>query len=162
MCQRLRHEDTPRIALQCLICPVLDFGEISLSRQTFSQGYLIDKATLEADLADYLPAGTSPADPSVSPLRAPDASDLPLAIIHTAEFDPLRDEGNAYAAKLAAAGVAVDHVCHPGMPHNFHALGAAIPQGREVLKHIGEQIRRALGRAGSKTQIAADDPRVER
>jgi len=67
------------------------------------------------------------------------------AIIHTAEFDPVRDEGNAYAGKLVAAGVDVEHVCHDGMIHNFHAMGAILPQGRLVLRQIGEQVRRALG-----------------
>jgi acetyl esterase/lipase len=135
----------PTIAVQCLICPVLDFGEISLSRQEFAQGYLIDRPTLDADLADYLPAAVDPADPRVSPLRAKNLAGLPRVIIHTAEFDPLRDEGNAYARRLAEAGVAVDHTCHPGMPHNFHALGAAIPRGREVLQEMGRQLREALG-----------------
>ena len=55
---------------------------------------------------------------------------LPTAIIHTAEFDPMRDEGNAYARKLLAAGVAVEHVCHDGMIHNFHAMGAVLPQAQ--------------------------------
>jgi acetyl esterase/lipase len=72
-------------------------------------------------------------------------TNLPAAIIHTAEFDPMRDEGNAYAAKLVAAGVAVEHVCHDGMIHNFHAMGAILPQGRLVLSQIGEQVRRAVG-----------------
>ena len=85
---------------------------------------------LEADLADYLPDGADPADPRVSPLRAARSGGLPAAIIHTAEFDPMRDEGNAYAEKLAAAGVAVEHHCHDGMIHNFHAMGAILPQGR--------------------------------
>jgi acetyl esterase len=70
---------------------------------------------------------------------------LPAAIIHTAEYDPMRDEGNAYAAKLVAAGVLVEHICHDGMIHNFHAMGAVLPQGRLVLTQIGEQVRRALG-----------------
>jgi acetyl esterase/lipase len=144
VCQQARRAGGPKIALQCLICPVLDFGEASISRREFAQGYLIDEATLAADLVDYLPDDVDPADTRVSPLRAADVSDLPPAIIHTAEFDPLRDEGNAYAAKLAAAGVAVTHSCHAGMPHNFHALGSVLPQGRAVLKQIGEQIRKAL------------------
>jgi acetyl esterase len=70
---------------------------------------------------------------------------LPAAIIHTAEFDPMRDEGNAYAAKLVAAGVAVEHTCHDGMIHNFQAMGAILAQGRLVLHQIGEQVRRVLG-----------------
>jgi acetyl esterase len=142
-CQTLR--DELPVALQCLICPVLDFGGTWPSRREFARGYLIDETTLATDLADYLPEGTNRADPRVSPLRTGDFNRLPPAIIHTAEFDPLRDEGDAYAVELAAAGVPVDHTCHPGMPHNFHALGGVLPQGRDVLKTIGAQIRAALG-----------------
>ncbi len=133
-----------RIAVQCLICPVLDFGAISPSRREFARGYLIDETTLAADLADYLPAEIDHADPRVSPLRGNNLGAVPPAIIHTAEFDPLRDEGDAYAVELAAAGIRVDHSCHAGMPHNFHALGGVLPQGREVLKRIGAQLRDAL------------------
>ena len=142
-CQMLR--DELPIALQCLICPVLDFGATWPSRREFARGYLIDDTTLSADLADFLPEGINPADPRVSPLRAGDLDRLAPAIIHAAEFDPLRDEGDAYAVELAAAGIPVDHTCHPGMPHNFHALGGVLPQGREVLKTIGMQIQQALG-----------------
>ncbi len=136
--------DSLRIELQCLICPVLDFGAVSPSRREFVRGYLIDQATLAADLADYLPAGIDHGDPRVSPLRAGNLGSVPSTIIHTAEFDPLRDEGDAYAVELVAAGVPVDHTCHAGMPHNFHALGGVLPQGREVLKQIGAQLREAL------------------
>jgi acetyl esterase len=123
---------------------VLDFEETSPSREAFAENHLIDRLTLEADLADYLPEGTDPADPRISPLRALNVAGLPTAIIHTAEFDPMRDEGNAYARKLVAAGVTVEHVCHDGMIHNFHAMGAVLPQARLVLAQIGEQVRRAL------------------
>jgi acetyl esterase len=140
----LRHAGL-RIAAQCLICPVLDFDDISPSREAFAENYLIDRATLEADLSDYLPEGANPGDPRISPLRALNLAGLPAAIIHTAEFDPMRDEGNAYARRLAAAGVTVEHVCHDGMIHNFHALGAVLPQARAVLSQIGEQVRRAVG-----------------
>src|SRR6185437_13606798 len=116
----------PAILLQCLICPVLDFGGTSPSRDAFAENYLLDRTLLEADLAA-------------------DLAGLPPAIIHTAEFDPMRDEGNAYAERLAAAGVAVEHHCHDGMIHNFHAMAAVLPQGRHVLSRIGEQIRRAVG-----------------
>ena len=122
---------------------MLDFEETSPSREAFAENYLIDRFTLEADLADYLPEGLDPADPRISPLRAHKVAGLPTAIIHTAEFDPVRDEGNAYARKLVAAGVTVEHVCHDGMIHNFHAMGAVLPQARLVLAQIGEQVRRA-------------------
>jgi acetyl esterase len=61
-----------------------------------------------------------------------------------AEFDPMRDEGNAYARKLMAAGAAVEHICHDGMIHNFHTMGAILPQGRLVLNQIGEQVSLAV------------------
>ena len=144
VCQHaLRHG--PDIVAQCLICPVLDFEEISPSREAFADDHLIGRATLEADLADYLPDGTDTADIRVSPLRTLNVKGLPTAIIHTAEFDPMRDEGNAYARKLLAAGVNVEHVCHDGMIHNFHAMGAVLPQARLVISQIGEQLRRAVG-----------------
>jgi acetyl esterase len=135
----------PAVLLQCLICPVLDFDEPSPSRQAFAENHLVDRVTIEADLADYLPEDADLADPRISPLRAAHLAGLPAAIIHTAEFDPMRDEGNAYARKLMAAGVTVEHVCHDGMIHNFHAMGAILPQGRLVLLQIGEQVRRAVG-----------------
>jgi len=145
VCQDAKQNGGPPILLQCLICPVLDFEETSPSRQAFVENYLIDKATLDADLADYLPDGANPADPRISPLRSANLAGLPAAIIHTAEFDPMRDEGNAYARKLMAAGVTVDHVCHDGMIHNFHAMGAILPQAQSVLRQIGEQVRSMVG-----------------
>jgi acetyl esterase len=145
VCQESLRNAGPAISVQCLICPVLDFEEASPSRLEFAENYLIDKAVLDADLAVYLPAGADLADPRISPLRATDVAGLPAAIIHTAEFDPVRDEGNAYASKLMTAGVEVEHICHDGMIHNFHAMGAVLPQGRLVLALIGEQVRRALG-----------------
>ena len=144
VCQELRRSGGPAISAQCLICPALDFEDTSPSREAFAENHLLDMATLEADLALYLPAGTARSNPLVSPLRALDLSGLPPAIIHTAEFDPMRDEGNAYAKRLMAAGVVVEHVCHDGMIHNFHAMGAILPQGRQVLSQIGEQVRRAV------------------
>jgi acetyl esterase len=145
VCQEALRSGGPAISAQCLICPVLDFEETSPSREEFAENHLLDMTTLEADLALYLPAGVGRGDPRISPLRAVRFAGLPLAIVHTAEFDPMRDEGNAYAAKLVAAGVTVEHVCHEGMIHNFQAMGAILPQGRLVLHQIGEQLRRAVG-----------------
>ncbi len=145
VCQDAHRNAGPAISAQCLICPVLDFEETSPSRQAFAEKHLLDRATLEADLADYLPEGADLANPRISPLRAVMLAGLPAAIIHTAEFDPMRDEGNAYAGKLVAAGVAVEHICHDGMIHNFQAMGAILPQAQLVLRQIGEQVRRAVG-----------------
>jgi acetyl esterase len=145
VCQHAQRHAELAISAQLLICPVLDFEETSPSREAFAEHHLIDRMTLLADLADYLPDDADPGDPRISPLRALNLKGLPTAIIHTAEFDPMRDEGNAYARRLLAAGVTVEHTCHDGMIHNFHAMGAVLPQARLILSQIGEQIRRAVG-----------------
>jgi acetyl esterase/lipase len=147
VCQHAQRGEAPPIALQVLICPVLDFATPWPSRQKFARGYLIDETTLKADLADYLPDGADLADARISPLRAASLAGQPRAIIHSAEFDPLRDEADAYAQRLLQAGVAVEHTRHDGMIHNFHALGGILPQGRAVLSQIGEQIRMAMGQS---------------
>jgi acetyl esterase len=144
VCQHAQRHTSIAIAAQLLICPVLDFEETSPSREAFAELHLIDRATLQADLADYLPEDADPADPRISPLRALNLKGLPTAIIHTAEFDPMRDEGNAYARRLLAAGVVVEHTCHDGMIHNFHAMGAVLPQAQMILSQIGEQVRHAV------------------
>jgi acetyl esterase/lipase len=144
VCQHARQHAGLAISAQLLICPVLDFEETSPSREAFAEQHLLDRATLQADLADYLPDDADPADPRISPLRALNLKGLPTAIIHTAEFDPMRDEGNAYARRLLASGVTVEHICHDGMIHNFHAMSAVLPQARLVLSQIGEQVRRAV------------------
>ncbi len=144
LCQYAAAVTDLRIAAQCLICPVLDFSKPWPSRELFGTGYLIDKLTWEADLADYLPEEIPVDEPVISPLCNPDLAGLPPAVIHTAEFDPMRDEGNAYAARLVEAGVNVAHVCHEGMVHNFHALGAILPQAKAALELIGHQIRSLL------------------
>lgn len=139
----MRSQPGRRACAQLLLCPVLDFAERRESKRAFGQGYLLDEALMMRDLADYAP-GVDLADPLISPLRVRDLSGLPRALIHTAEFDPLRDEGAAYAERLAAAGVDVAYTCHPGMVHHFYGLTGMIPAARTILKEIGAQMRQVL------------------
>ncbi len=133
-----------RVALQLLLCPVLDAVPGTASRRAFAKGHLLDAAMMARDLADYAPGAPDPADPRLSPLRAPDLAGMPRALIHTAEFDPLRDEGALYAARLAAAGVAVEHRCHPGMIHHFYGLTGLVPAARAALAGIAAGLGAAL------------------
>jgi hypothetical protein len=80
----------------------------------------------------------------VSPLRAADLSHQPPTEIHTAEFDPLRDEGKAFADRLAQAGVKVRYTCHSGMIHHFYGMAGIIPYTRTALRSVGGAIREAL------------------
>jgi acetyl esterase/lipase len=140
----MAREGGPSFKLQLLLCPILDYSCITASKRDLSSGYLVDQATLDHDLMHYLPDGVDATDPRVSPLRAADMSGLPPTRIHTAEFDPLRDEGQNYYERLIQAGNDVSYTCHPGMIHLFYGLGAVIPYARAAFEQIGGEIRAAL------------------
>lgn len=135
---------SPRLALQVLICPILDYSRSTESRRDLASGYLVDQATLDHDLLHYALPGTDPADPRISPLRADHVGGQPRTLIHTAEFDPLRDEGRDYFERLVRAHAEVSYTCHPGMIHLFYGLGAVIPYARTAFEQIGGEIRAAL------------------
>jgi acetyl esterase len=143
-CQALGLANSQKLALQLLICPILDYGGSSASRREFANGYLVDAATLAHDLRHCLPPGMDAADPRISPLRAEDLVGLPPTIIHTAEYDPLRDEGAAYYSRLEHTGCALSYTCHPGMIHLFYGLGGVIPYARVAIEGIGSEVRAAL------------------
>jgi acetyl esterase len=144
ICQMAARSREVPLALQFLLCPIMDFAAESDSRRSFAQGYLVDRETLEHDLKYYLAPDTDPADPRVSPLRAADLTNLPPTIIHTAEYDPLRDEGCAYAERLEAAGVRTLYRCHPGMIHLFYGMHALIPYAGVAITQMGADIRSLL------------------
>jgi acetyl esterase len=141
VCQLLRQSHGNAIAYQLLLCPILDHGGTTDSRVAFAEDRLVSKVMMDHDLKLYLPADAAPDDPRISPLRAKDLSLLPHAYVHTAEFDPMRDEGRAYADRLAAAGGTVDYICHAGMIHLFYALTRVIPYARPALQRLGDEIR---------------------
>jgi acetyl esterase/lipase len=147
-CLGARAAGRPMPVLQLLLCPITDFAAATGSRKTFAQGYLIDEPMIAQDLECYLPSGLSPADPRVSPLRAPTLEGLPPAFVHVAECDPFRDEGLAYAERLRHAGVAVSTTCHGGMVHLFYALFGVLPDAAEAaFAQIGAEIGGYLGAA---------------
>jgi acetyl esterase len=143
-CQAAVRAGGPSLALQLLICPILDYSRPTASRLDLASGYLIDQATLDHDLKYYLTKGTDAANPLVSPALAADITGLPYTCIHTAEYDPLRDEARNYFERLARARVEVSYTCHPGMIHLFYGLGAVIPYARKAFEQIGGEIRAAL------------------
>jgi acetyl esterase/lipase len=124
-----------------LLCPVTDLGLNSPSRRAFSEGYFFDMGTLDWALGHYLTPHADISDPRLSPLRASDLRGLPPAHIHTAEFDPFRDDGKAYAAALERARGSVTYTCHRGMIHHFYCMAAAIPYARVAIKRIGNSVR---------------------
>ena len=143
-----RHRAGPRPAALLLLCPVLAVVAETASREAFADGYLLDAAMMARDLADHAP---DLAEPRLSPLSTTDLGGLPPTLIHTAEHDPLRDEGALFAARLVEAGVPVEHRCHPGMIHPFLRPDGLHP-GRpgRPRRHRGRARASAVGR-GSLT-----------
>lgn len=136
----------PALALQLLLCPVMEPLGRTASRAALASGYLIEEATMAFYWEHYRIGGLAPDDPRVAPLRAEEFAGMPPARIHTAEFDPLRDEGELYAEALRRAGVDVELTLHAGMIHHFYGLGAVIPAARAAFERIGDDLGEALAK----------------
>ena len=135
----------PAIALQVLIYPVTDLGAESTSYDALGEGYQLTRESMRWFRAHYLGAPSDGGDWRASPLRAKSLAGLPPALIVTAGFDPLRDEGEAYAARLREAGVLVDYVCFGGMIHGFAAMGKVLGTAHRAVALIGGALRQTLG-----------------
>jgi len=144
ICQMAVQSGRPRLALQVLFCPAMDTCIETPSRKSYADGYFLTEETLNWTFNHYRPADLDFNDPRIFPLRASSFLGVPPAQIHTAEFDPLRDEGRLYADLLERAGVPVQYICHPGMIHHFYCMAGAIPSARAVIKVAGEAIKNAL------------------
>ncbi len=132
------------LKLLLLLCPVLDWLAREPSRFALGQGYLIEEATMERYWALYRIDGLASDDERVAPLRAADFSSYPPTRIHTAEFDPLKDEGAALARAIGKDGG--DGFCyeHPGLIHHFYGLTSVIPAARAAMARIGEDLAEGL------------------
>ena len=123
--QRCRDEGGPALSAQLLLYPVTDLtdpdGERHRSRRDNASGYLLTQEDMRWFESSYAQDGQR-SEPLASPLVA-DLHGLPPTVIVTAQYDPLRDEGNAYAAALETAGVSVTHHCFDGLIHGFFGMG---------------------------------------
>jgi acetyl esterase len=129
VCQTCRDAGEAMPAFQMLIYPATDSSTQSRSRREFAEGYFLTKDLIDWFWKAYVPAGTDPADLRLSPLLAPDFSNLPPAFVLTAGYDPLRDEGRAYADRLIDAGVKTTYVNYAGTIHGFFSLTRFLQQG---------------------------------
>lgn len=136
-----------RLAVQFLLCPVMDSLARAPSRFALSQGYLLDEATMRAYWDAYRIDGLDPRDPRVAPLATQDFAGLAPARVHVAEGDPLCDEGAAYAQVLTRAGVPCRLTRHAGLIHHFYGLTAVIPAARMALDAAVADLGSALAAA---------------
>ncbi|MCL2541448.1 MAG: alpha/beta hydrolase [Nocardioidaceae bacterium] len=134
-------QQVPGIKAQLLIYPVTDGGGSYPSLAENAVGYFLEASTMAWFIDNYAPDGIDPQDPLIAPMHG-DLADLPPAVVATAEFDPLRDDGAAYAAALEAAGVQVTHTTYPGLIHGFFDMDAFSGAARTAIK---ESIERFAG-----------------
>jgi acetyl esterase len=132
----------PALKFQLLIYPNVDLGAQTESIQLYSKGYFLN--SLPFYIASYTRSPKDFEHPLCSPLRANDLSVVPPAYILTCGFDPLRDEGQAYAARLKAAGIAVEEVCYDDMIHGFLLLRGLLPEADDALAACGRAVARGL------------------
>ena len=130
--------------LQVLLYPAVDLTMSFPSIQGLGSGFFLEATTMAWYVATYLGEDGDRRDPRASPWFAPSLAGAAPAYVLTAGFDPLRDEGDAYATRLAAEGVAVTHRCFDGMFHGFLNAAGAIEGGARALSEIGAALRAGL------------------
>jgi acetyl esterase len=143
---RLRDEGGPLPDVQVLAYPNTDLTLSQPSIKECGADWGLDEEFVAWGVSNWVPDPALRANPAVSPLFA-SLPGLPAAIVITASHDPLRDEGNAYAARLAEAGVATWHRCEPGMVHGFLSLDTVSPAAAAAGDRLISDLRRALADA---------------
>ncbi|HEX8434703.1 alpha/beta hydrolase [Archangium sp.] len=138
-------EEGTAVCFQLLVYPATDLTRSHTSHRTYAHGFLLEKEGMDFFLACYLddPARQE-RDPLGSPLWADVPPHLAPAYVLTAGFDPLRDEGEAYAAKLQRAGVPVEAVCEERLIHGFFSMGGAVDAARAAVERAADSLARGL------------------
>lgn len=140
-----RHRGSPSLAHQLLICPVTNISASDTeSYRYFGEGLWSPKALAQWAVSFYLSDKALAQQPFVSPLLAQDLSALPAALVITAEFDTLRDEGEAYAQQLREAGVEVRCTRYHGMLHDFPILAGVFDQAKDAIDEAATALRSAF------------------
>ena len=140
-----RDRQAPQIDYQLLIYPVTDCRFDTESYLANAEGYLLTRAAMQWFWENYLPEVAAAENPLASPLRAEDLAGLPYTDLITAEYDPLRDEGEAYAHKLTAAGVPVRLERFEGMIHGFVRWTDVFTRAHAAIAEMGQRIRAHFG-----------------
>lgn len=144
---KLRNNADWKPVMQVLLYPVCDANFDTESYREFGNGYFLTRSAMMWFWDQYA-ADAQRGDPLLSPLRSPNLEGLPPTLLITAEYDPLRDEGEAFASRLAQAGVPVNSVRFPGMAHGFVTMGIAEDWGLQAIDLCSAKIAEAV-RAGT-------------
>jgi acetyl esterase len=144
--QMARDRGGPFLVYQLLVYPVTNYGYDTASYTENAEGYLLTRDAMMWFWNHYLHSAADGANPLASPLRVNDLRGLPPAMVLTAEFDPLRDEGEAYAMRLQEAGVPVTLKRYAGTIHGFFSLGAVLDQGKHAMADAATALRTIFAR----------------
>ncbi|EYF04865.1 putative lipase [Chondromyces apiculatus DSM 436] len=136
--------DAHKPVFQLLVYPATDMTRSLPSHRHFREGFFLTEASINIFLAAYLNSEAEQRDPRASPLLAGDHGGQPPAMVLTAGFDPLRDEGDAYAKALAEAGVPVEHRSYEGLIHGFFNMSAMVDAAHHGFDDAARALRRAL------------------
>jgi acetyl esterase len=142
--QIARDRGRPAIRFQLLIYPVTDAACETPSYSANAEGYFLTKDAMLWFWNHYVPTAADRSHPYASPMRAPSLAGLPAALVITAEFDPLRDEGELYAERMRAAGTPVQLTRYDGMIHGFFAMSGMIDRGKTAIRQSAAALRTAF------------------
>ncbi|MFI4933441.1 MAG: alpha/beta hydrolase [Caulobacterales bacterium] len=144
LCQEMKRLGEPQPALQFLIYPAVDVASETQSMTTYADAYPLSREVMEWFVGHYMGPGDDPADPRLSPIKATDLTGLAPAVIATAGFDPLVDQGEAYARRLKGAGTPVVYRCYDALAHAFTAFTGQVPCADTACREIAGLVREAL------------------
>lgn len=144
ICQELARAGEPQPALQLLIYPCVDVASQSASMTTYAEAFPLSRPLMDWFMGHYMGPGADPADPRLSPIREADLAGLAPAVVVTAGFDPLVDQGEAYARRLRGAGVPVIYRCYDAMAHGFTAFTGVVPCADVACREVAGLVREGL------------------
>jgi acetyl esterase len=144
--------------MQLLVYPVTDHNFSTESYGVNGDGYLLTKDMMEWFWSHYLSKKSDGKNHLASPLRAKNLAGLPPALVITAEFDPLRDEGEAYAERLRDAGVPVEVQRFDGQIHGFFGLGSIFPAANDAVDLAVANVKAALHEGGAARRPGGPAP----
>ena len=150
-----RDRGGPALALQVLVYPITDYDFERPSYKENAEGYLLTMNGMRWYWEQYVPNPADRVHPYVSPMRADSAAGLPAALVITAEYDPLRDEGEAYARKLAAAGVPVTQSRYPGTIHAFFRFTNVLDVARAAVAEVVAALQKTWGTDSGRTSACS-------
>ena len=139
--QQLKQAADPQPVLQLLIYPAVDMASETPSMTTYADAFPLSRRTMDWFTGHYFGPDADPADLRASPMKAEDLSGLAPAVVITAGFDPLVDQGEAYARRLKDAGTPVAYRCYDGLVHGFTAFTGAVPAVDTACREIAGMVK---------------------